>query len=257
MMVDLDGFKASLYETSYSHNTIRIYVRRMTHYATSGEHSFSAWISNTHRAGAKAQVIISMLAAAKAYCAYAGLPDEIAILDRYKAPVPAPPDPHPLPNGLSDLQAMLEASAGPVRLAVALGGYAGTRVTETRSLTEESIARGRLVIRGKGDKVRRVPINEPLANIINEEYDGFGPLVPYGDSWLRKKISEAAFNAGVRHRDGSVPSSHDLRATFATNAFNNTNNIYHVSYLLGHTDVKTTQKYLGISDEQLELAVAV
>ena len=257
MTIDLEGFRASLYSTSYSNNTIRIYTRRMAHYASSGEPNFITWISNAHRAGAKAQVIISMLAAAKAYCNYAMLDDERRELNKYKAPVPAPPYPHPLPNGVKDIYAMLEASEGPIRLAIGLGGFAGTRVTETRSLTKESIDRNRLVIRGKGDKVRRVPINEPLAQLIEDEYPGEGPLVPHGDSWVRKKISEAAIHAGVRHADGSVPSSHDLRATFATGIFNRTKDIWLVSQLLGHADIKVTQNYLGIDQSALELAVAV
>ena len=257
MTVDLEGFEASLYTTSYSQNTIRIYVRRMAHYVSSGEPTFSAWVSNAHRAGAKAQVVSSMLAAAKAYCNYACLDDQRRELNKYKAPKPAPPSPHPLPNGIDDLYKMLEASSGFVRLAVGLGGFAGTRVSETRSLDEHSIDNNYLIIRGKGDKTRRVPINEPLANLIEEEYEGIGPMVPYGDSWLRKRISQSAIDAGVLHRDGSVPSSHDLRATFATGVFNRTKDIWLVSQLLGHGDVKQTQTYLGIDSAALELAVAV
>jgi len=50
-------------------------------------------------------------------------------------------------------------------------------------------------------------------------------------------------------------STHSLRKGFGTAIFKNTKNILAVKELLGHDDIKTTQKYIGIGYGELEAAV--
>ena len=50
-------------------------------------------------------------------------------------------------------------------------------------------------------------------------------------------------------------SFHLSRHTFATNALNNGMRIEHVSKLMGHQDIRTTQVYAKILNEELDKAV--
>ena len=68
------------------------------------------------------------------------------------------------------------------------------------------------------------------------------PLIPLEDRNARALVTSIGARAGIK---GPV-SSHDLRATFATELYNKTHNIRLVQTLLGHASVTTTQAYLGI-----------
>lgn len=51
---------------------------------------------------------------------------------------------------------------------------------------------------------------------------------------------------------------HDLRRTFATRLHNRGVPLYHIMLLLGHSDLKTTQRYIGLENEEdLNYAVSV
>ena len=58
-----------------------------------------------------------------------------------------------------------------------------------------------------------------------------------------------------RH-DGKALANHTLRKTFAMRIYDGTqHNIFLTSKALGHASIDMTQKYLGISDEEVAAAI--
>lgn len=250
-MKDVEGFRAWLERTNRSGNTIRMYVSRINDLDNSGLES-TEWLSRAKSNGLSASSIKTMFAAVNSYNKYAKITDDE--LSEFRVPRQAEPSPHPLPGGINDVRKALNYAYTPShRIAIALGGFAGCRVDESISLTCNDIKSGFLVIKGKGEKFRKVPISEELyreLSMVDTER-----LVPLCNASARKAITAVFKRAGIKGKDDKPVSSHDLRATFATEVYNNTNNILKVQRLLGHSSVITTQRYLGIDDQAMIEAV--
>jgi site-specific recombinase XerD len=171
-------------------------------------------------------------------------------LGDYLAPTPARPVPHPIPEGMDGVLAMLEEAEQQEHLnLVALCGLAGLRVGEAvvaRVTDIDTLART-MKVRGKGDKERIVPVSDRLLAILEptlQMHDLDDPrLVPLHERTARKVITRLAERASLAR---SV-SSHDLRATFATAAYERSGDLRAVQELLGHSDSRTTEVYTGIS----------
>ena len=114
-----------------------------------------------------------------------------------------------------------------------------------------------LRVRGKGDKTRHVPISgaawESIEKARKLAIDNGTTLVDRTERGARAAITRHAKNAGLsRH-----VSSHDMRATLATAAYESTHDLRAVQELLGHADAKTTQVYTGVSMAAKRAAVEV
>ncbi len=117
------------------------------------------------------------------------------------------------------------------------------------------------LIKGKGDKIRRVPINPATIKLIKEyltacDHPGqeddplFLPLKNYRDEDVNLKhltgdgiykiIMHYAKKTGI---DMNKFHPHSLRATAATNALNNNADIVEVQKWLGHANIQTTRIY--------------
>jgi len=143
--------------------------------------------------------------------------------------------------------------------------YHGLRRAEVCSLTMSSMFVDNgvnvFLIKGKGDKIRRVPINPSTIKLINEylnasDHPGqeddplFLPLKNYKDEdnnlkhitgdGIYKIIMHYALQAGI---DINKFHPHSLRATAATNALNNHADIVEVQKWLGHANIQTTRIY--------------
>src|SRR6478752_701308 len=98
-----------------------------------------------------------------------------------------------------------------------------------------------VTIKGKGEKIRVVPVSDEAWNVIasrvtNSFCTGDAPVVGLKDRFARRGIKDLGKRAGLQ-RDIS---SHDLRATFATAVYDKTKDIRLAQYLLGHFSVETT-----------------
>jgi integrase len=68
--------------------------------------------------------------------------------------------------------------------------------------------------------------------------------------------SYAGTEAAVSRHDGKALANHTLRKTFAMRIYDGTqHNIFLTSKALGHASIDMTQKYLGISDEEVAAAI--
>lgn len=219
--------------------------------------ALAAWINTGRHGGLAAGTVRQRLAIARSWLDWRGL-DRGPLTD-YKLPPLPQPTPHPLPDGIAAVRKMIAAARTDAsRHAIALGGLAGLRVSETVALTREDVqTRGGntvLTICGKGERHRVVPVSAELSEYL-EQMPATGLLVPLSNTGARVAITRTADEAGVLGSTGAGVSSHDLRATFATEVYEKTRDIILVQRLLGHASVTTTQVYVGTSVSEAQMAV--
>ena len=183
-------------------------------------------------------------------------------LDEWRGPKALRANPHPLKEGIEGVRRMLEeCNSAPQQALVALLGLAGLRLAEALSIKSSSFRKDpstggwQMIIRGKGDKQRLVPVSsEAWLHIASARTASFlasdEPLILIGEREARRVITSLARRALGHHA-----SPHDLRATFATHLNNQGTNLRIIQELLGHTDLSTTQVYLGVTMGDMTKAV--
>lgn len=130
-----------------------------------------------------------------------------------------------------------------------LAGWGGLRCIEIHRLDRKHLTREEIRILGKGGKWRTVPTHPDIwtrfadrpAGPIARDRDGTplnrAQVIARGDYQLRK------LGVGV--------TMHQLRKRFATRVYKESDhNIRLVQLLLGHANVNTTQRYLGVDAEE-------
>lgn len=187
----------------------------------------------------------------------------VVILNHYKAPTPAQPIPHPLPEGIPGVMLMAYAAdLATHRALVAFCGLAGLRVQEARFVTPSDIEVANdgplLMVHGKGARERVIPLSAKAFHFIESGRDhalraNRPTIVGLADSSAREVVYRLSRLALGRERP-----SHDLRATFATAAYRASGgDIEAVRRLLGHASVTQTQTYIGHSMDEMRKAAEV
>ena len=147
----------------------------------------------------------------------------------------------------------------------------GLRIAEVTALEIGDVAApngkgmGSLMVRGKGNKARTLPINPQayaaISSYVSGRTDGAVFRVldgsrPMGTRAIQKRFKKLAREAG---RPAEKRHPHCMRHGFATRMLffetNTIGGIYTVSKLLGHSRVATTEMYLHCSQKQLEQAM--
>ncbi|MFA7416797.1 MAG: site-specific tyrosine recombinase XerD [Rhizobium sp.] len=148
----------------------------------------------------------------------------------------------------------------------------GMRVSELVSLPAKVLAQeGRfLVIRGKGNKERLVPLSKAAiaaVRIYGAELAAHAKRGAPASPWLfpaaskeghlprqvfARDLKELAIRAGL---DAGAISPHVLRHAFASHLLANGADLRVVQELLGHSDISTTQIYTHVLDERLQQLV--
>lgn len=164
------------------------------------------------------------------------------------------PHAHPRPCPDRYIAAAMEMATTSERLMIRLGAECGLRRGEIARVHSDDVVAdnaGRsLIVRGKGDKQRIVPLPDDLAGII---MDARGYLFPgrFGghveESYIGDHISRLL-------PDGYA--AHTLRHRFATTAYATTHDLFVVAELLGHESVETTEHYVAMPDGRLREATA-
>lgn len=164
------------------------------------------------------------------------------------------PHAHPRPCPDRYIAAAMEMATSLERLMIRLGAECGLRRGEIARVHSDDVvadsAGWSLIVRGKGDKQRIVPLPDDLANTIMETkgylFPGrFGGHVE--ESYIGDHISRLL-------PDGYA--AHTLRHRFATTAYAATHDLFVVAELLGHESVETTEHYVAMPDGRLREATA-
>lgn len=149
--------------------------------------------------------------------------------------------------------AALELATLPEKAMILLGRLAGLRLNEITTLHTDNREGDILRIAGKGGKVRMVPINDELGEVLDrlEAMQGEGYYFPgrYGGHMHAQSVNKI-----ITRRLGSNP--HSLRHAAATAAFRGTGDIRSVQEMLGHASLATTQRYLHIDPDAIRAAAA-
>jgi integrase/recombinase XerD len=177
--------------------------------------------------------------------------------------------------GQSDPEAPLSVRLRALRLAclVELLYATGLRVSELVALPASAARRDTrvIVVRGKGNKERLVPLNDAAKRAMTEylallAQSGSGGAVA-GSKWLfpsfgdsghltrqhfARELKALAASAGLRP---AQLSPHVLRHAFASHLLHNGADLRVVQTLLGHADISTTQIYTHVLEERLKSLV--
>ena len=274
-------------------NTIESYRRDLLH--------FSAFIQARHRApedATKAQIRQYLKSLSEAGMASSTSARRLSVLRQFfrflyaervrdddpTAALDSPRQGRRIPKYLSeseveDLLAAARARTGPegLRLVALLEViYAtGLRVSELVGLPLSAFGRDSqmLVVRGKGEKERMVPLSEPARDAV-EAYltvrEHFIPkrrkASPARDclfpsraeaghltrARLAQLLKEIAAEAGI---EPARVSPHVLRHSFASHLLAHGADLRSLQQMLGHADIVTTQIYTHVLDERLKALV--
>jgi integrase/recombinase XerC len=157
--------------------------------------------------------------------------------------------PRALPSPVADLAVHAALKDAPLRdrTMILLGRLAGLRLNEIATLHTDHRKYDVLVITGKGDRMREVPINSQLAEVLDALECTQGPGYYFPGRWSGHMHKDAVGKI-IRRRLGEKP--HSLRHAAASSGYAATHDIRAVQEFLGHASVVTTQRYtrVGLED---------
>lgn len=164
------------------------------------------------------------------------------------------PHAHPRPCPDRYIAAAMEMATPPERLMIRLGAECGLRRGEIAAVHSDDVvadSTGRsLIVRGKGDKQRIVPLPDDLAGII---MDARGYLFP---GRFGGHVEESYIGDHISRLLPDGYGAHTLRHRFATVTYATTHDLFVVAELLGHESVETTEHYVAMPDGRLRAATA-
>jgi len=156
----------------------------------------------------------------------------------------------PKPVEESYIEEVLEHADIRDRVMVAMLYGLGLRISELSGLKLADIHREWVEVRGKGNKVRQLPLLPAIHDMVTEYIDRYAPRI-----YLFEKGGANMNQAQLRYRMGKLfkarglkVTPHQLRHSFATHLLNNGARISDVSELLGHSSMATTQIYTKLGD---------
>lgn len=164
------------------------------------------------------------------------------------------PHAHPRPCPDRYIAAAMEKATAAEKLMIRLGAECGLRRGEIARVHSDDVvadsAGHSLIVRGKGDKQRIVPLPDDLAAIV---MDANGYLFP---GRFGGHVEESYIGDHISHLLPDGYAAHTLRHRFATTAYAATHDLFVVAELLGHESVETTEHYVAMPDGRLREATA-
>jgi len=191
--------------------------------------------------------------------------EEVLKGEKFRWDIPRPKKPLLLPKVLSgdELARLFRSLTNKKHKAMLFTAYsAGLRVSEVASLKIKDIDSGRMQIfisRAKGKKDRYVPLSPILLDILRNYIKSYqpGPVKYLFESERTRdaypvrtiqKIFQAAKQKAKIQKDIGI---HGLRHSFATHLLEKGTDILYIKELLGHFDIKTTERYLHVSNNSM------
>ncbi len=162
--------------------------------------------------------------------------------------------PQTLPKPIDEnlISEVLNHASKKEHLIIALLYGLGLRISELSTLTLNDISQEWAEVRGKGDKVRQLPLLKSLFNEIEDYIKQEKPKV-----FLLEKEGEKMTVNQIRYlfnrlfkKYGIKATPHQLRHSYATHMLHNGARISDVSELLGHSSMVSTQIYTKLSSNK-------
>lgn len=164
------------------------------------------------------------------------------------------PHAHPRPCPDRYIAAAMEKATAAEKLMIRFGAECGLRRGEIARVHSDDVvadsAGHSLIVRGKGDKQRIVPLPDDLAAIV---MDANGYLFP---GRFGGHVEESYIGDHISHLLPDGYAAHTLRHRFATTAYAATHDLFVVAELLGHESVETTEHYVAMTPSRLREATA-
>jgi integrase/recombinase XerD len=191
--------------------------------------------------------------------------EQVLKREKFLFDIPRPKRPMLLPKLLNEkeLSSLFNALINKKHKAMLFTAYsAGLRVSEVVNLKIADIDSGRMqifVARAKGKKDRYVNLSIVLLDILRKYIQEYEPhpkvylfeseqtFTAYPTRTVQQIFTNAKRKAGIRKEVGV----HSLRHSFATHLLDKGTDIKYIKDLLGHFDIKTTERYLHVSKKQL------
>ncbi len=177
--------------------------------------------------------------------------------------IPRPKKKQQLPKVISEekiLTGLLEIKNIKQRTILLLAYSAGLRVSEVTSLKVTDINSDRMQINineAKGKKDRVVTLSAAILELLREYYKLYKPKNwlfegQYKNEHYSSRSAQQIFKEAYK-KLGLPPqcSFHSLRHSYATHLLENGTDITYIQKLLGHNDIKTTQRYLHVSKQDI------
>lgn len=117
----------------------------------------------------------------------------------------------------------------------------GVRISEFLQIHREDLVAGHVDIVGKGSKVRRIWFSASLRREVLSTFKEDGPLLTCNQGVIRKRLHVFAKRYGIPK---GPMHPHEFRAFFARNVYEKCKDLKFLQDLLGHSDIKTTVRYL-------------
>lgn len=191
--------------------------------------------------------------------------EQVLRRDRFFWEIPRPKKPLQLPKLLNEeeLRRLFNALSNKKHKAMLFTAYsAGLRVSEIVRLKLTDIDSERMQIfieNAKGKKDRYVNLSPVLLDILRAYFKQYSPRPKVylfeseqtGDAYPIRTVQQIFSNA---KRDAGILKDvgiHSLRHSFATHLLDKGTDIRYIKDLLGHFDIRTTERYLHVSKHQL------
>lgn len=228
---------------------------------------FRSWMSRRAMDGASAATRARSLSGVKNFLSWL---DRQGIMHNAAAKtVRSPKLPHKLPRPLSIRQAfvVLDNMEGDDwtgerdRALFTLLYGSGLRIDEALSLNIEDLPRdGFMIVRGKGNKERQVPVLDAVIDAINR----YRAACPFAETPGRplflgvqgKRLNQGVAQKILRDLRGQLQlpetaTPHALRHSFATHLLQKGANLREIQEMLGHASLRSTQRYTEINAAEL------
>jgi|GEM_PF-3499421 len=244
------------YAKDTTYNANRLMVRTNTVRIVAGDpERIAAWIHGSEFSKSHKR---HMLRALEYYLEFLGVRDPRGDFYKFKKPTVRGKVPKYLTQ--EDMRRLIRGAKDYRELAMlSVFCTAGLRLSELSGLNIEDMDFDGMKIKvrhAKFDKQREVPLSAEIVPILRnyiEAYHGDTPkpATPFfesirGNRWSCHAIGSALAMCGERAGLKQKVTPHMLRHSFATAMVGNGCDLFHLSKMLGHTDLATTQIYLHV-----------